>query len=626
MKLKGIPIWEQHIEKIVLGVVVLFAGFFAVTQFLGPGNSIELNNETVRPGSLDARLLDEAKRIDARLSSTNVAIDLPEPEDLSETVRQRARGSVSGTQELALLGYPSFLGALGADLLPKDKEFVVPEFGAPTDIMVASYSGAIEETVLEQYPELREKLESFHASGDIAFTSVLGMINAKDMRDQLRKQPEGDEKLPIPPLWFNDRLYVVDLVMEREELVNGQWQDRQVIAIPDGFLTFRRLLIADDPTSEERLEMLNELNNQAAQAEIIQPAFYPMKGAQWIRPEPRREGENLGEDMFQALEYRAQIRTLDLQIEQLSQRLDEIGGPLDPPDDEDRGNRPNRPTQPPGGGGGGGGMLGGGGGGGMDLGGGGSGDEGNAEDRRKEANDRNRIRMTARLRQFESTRDRIQQRLDDLVREKNLVLDAGQAAWELPDLQTDEFVPVWGHDIFVKPRSVYRYRMHVEVYNPFFGKNRQLMESQAQLAEKLSIASATSSWSPPVRIPDNTRYFVTSGAAANQASGAGNATVEVYRMKDGQWFVQSFNVSPGDPIGREIRRSDMSSIDFRTGAYMLDVVSPIGEGGSGMPGRSSKSDVYIVTEAGETVRRDPERDMLSLERLRLKAMASPSSP
>lgn len=275
-------------------------------------------------------------------------------------------------------------------------------------------------------------------------------------------------------------------------------------------------------------------------------------------------------------------------------------------------------------------LGGGGGGGGLDPGGGGSGggagggDTGNEEERRKAANDRNRIRLTRQLRQFEATRSRIQDRLDTLVREKNLVLNADQTEWSLPDLQTDDMVPVWGHDLFVTPRSVYRYRMRVEVYNPFFGKDRQLRDSQAHLAESLSIASATSSWSEPVRIPDDTRYFVTSGSSATQTSSTGNATVEVYRMVDGQWYMQAFNVAPGDPIGREVRRSDLSQVDFRTGAFVLDVVAPVGDGATG-PSRGSKSEIYIVTAEGETIRRDPERDTLSLDRLRLKALASNSS-
>lgn len=637
MKLKGIPIWEQHLEKFVLGAAVVAAGYFIVTQFLGSGNAVELAGTSVPPARVDDQLRSEAQRIDGRFNQGGSAVSLPEPPRMREEVL--ARISRDAAARLALAGYHSHLRIAGADFLPKDKDFVVPSFAAPATPYVVTWANAIADSELETYPEFRDKIIAHHGGPDFSMSTVAATFSAREYREALRLAPGSPNELPIPSYWYAGKLYVPDIILEREQLVAGRWTNLTIVETPPGMLSYRALVQADNVNPIERNQMWSELDSLAMQAEILQPGFYSVKGASWMRPERPRSTAGLGEDMLRALELRSQVRTLDSRINVVRTQLDELGGPLDPPD-SGRGNDGGRgPGLPPGGSGGGrggggpgipggggaggggsgGGSLGGGGGGGdIGGGGGGSGSGGGVGGvSQSDRNDQIRIRLTRTLRGLESQRDTQQQRLDRLVREKNLVLEPAQAEWRLPDLQNDDEVEIWGHDLFVTPGETYRYRIRIEVYNPFFDRERQVKDEQKPLTRKLTMASLISPWSEPATVPGHTRYFVTSSTAPGATSPFGAATVEVFRLQDGVWHYREFrNVQPGDPIGRSVTVGNQA-IDFRTGAFLLDIVTPVGEQTVGV--RSARSSVFLVDRSGQTVQRDPESEVVSYERLRLRA-------
>lgn len=142
-----------------------------------------------------------------------------------------------------------------------------------------------------------------------------------------------------------------------------------------------------------------------------------------------------------------------------------------------------------------------------------------------------------------------------------------QAAKQV-DLGKDTSVRVWTHDVKVKAGETYRYRCSVKLLNPFLGKESVLTAAQQPLAKPSSIASATSAWSDPYTIPSELAIFVTQASLR----GRGEATVEVYRLHDGQRQVESFNVSPGDRIGEAASsKSDSAGVDFTTDWFIVDI-------------------------------------------------------
>jgi hypothetical protein len=103
-----------------------------------------------------------------------------------------------------------------------------------------------------------------------------------------------------------------------------------------------------------------------------------------------------------------------------------------------------------------------------------------------------------------------------------------------------------------------------------------LTAAQQPLAKASSIASATSAWSAPYTVPSELALFVTQASLR----GRGEATVEVYRLHDGQRRVETFNVSPGDRIGAmSPAKSDTTGVDFTTGWFVVDLfVDPKSQG------------------------------------------------
>ena len=66
MTTKGITIWEQHAEKIVLGIAAVAAIGLAAKQFIGEPNAVSTPAGTISPAEIDGRLQSEAERYLAR--------------------------------------------------------------------------------------------------------------------------------------------------------------------------------------------------------------------------------------------------------------------------------------------------------------------------------------------------------------------------------------------------------------------------------------------------------------------------------------------------------------------------------------------------------------------------------
>jgi len=298
---------------------------------------------------------------------------------------------------------------------------------------------------------------------------------------------------------------------------------------------------------------------------VLRPEFYPTKRGLWLEPNDAASAAPVGlsdEELRKLREFNKvqdALKKLEAQRARLEAELKELGGRLDPPADDDKKKDKDDKSAGDGGGGGGGFGFGGGGagGGGMK----GRRDPNAGKDAEK---DKKRIQKTKLL-------DQVVKDID--AKKKQLVALGGtpaqveQAAKQV-DLAKDASVRVWTHDVDVKAGETYRYRCSIKLLNPFLGKESVLTAAQQPLAKASSIGSATSAWSNPYTIPSELAIFVTQASLR----GRGEATVEVYRLHDGQRQVESFNVSPGDRIGEAASsKSDSAGVDFTTDWFIVDI-------------------------------------------------------
>ena len=83
MRMKSTPLWEQHIEKAVFGVLLALLLAVLVMQFIGSPNSVDVRvsgaNKTLAPGELNEELITAAELIRTRQGENAPPMDEPQP-------------------------------------------------------------------------------------------------------------------------------------------------------------------------------------------------------------------------------------------------------------------------------------------------------------------------------------------------------------------------------------------------------------------------------------------------------------------------------------------------------------------------------------------------------------------
>lgn len=632
MKTKGITVWERHAEKFVLALAVVAAVCFTALQFIGEPNAVASSataSGEVAPHEIDDLLQDKAEQILASLSdSAPAGVELPDPVPAIDDLlaqRDRSLTPVPTLPQFDLALAPTVEGVIRSH----DTEYPVPSLAAPDMVVVAQYADALADGVVEEY-DLGDLFPDEDQPHDLIFATACARFDLADLRHQFR----GEGEVVIPSGWYNDHAEnIVDVVIEREELVDEQWTNSTKLAPIPAQYTFRTKL-AGAKDAALRDEVLGQLSDPVFQLGVIQPAFYPTKNGDWSIPQPTAADGAL--DVAQEIEQlreklRKDIESRDLLLEE----LDAIGGSMederrrrggrDPGDRRGTGGRgggDRRPPPggsdrrpPPGGGEGGGGF-------------GSSGGDDSDKGKRGGAEKSTKAEQNKIKRRIRRLNAQIFQTEGDL-RELGFDPDKQVEAVDQNAALESDTILVWGHDLYVEPGKTYRYQFTVRVYNPFFGKKRRLAEKQQELAEAFALDSATSEWSPPIRIHPPLRVFITDASpAASGPIGLGRAKAEVYRFYDGHHWMETFFVYPGDAIGnlKEIRLPDGGGtieIDFRTDYYVLDIVKDIESGRpNGGRLRDAGSGARVLLQdlrTGETAMRDPVAELVNPDRRRLKS-------
>lgn len=618
MKIKGIPLHEQHVEKFVVGAFAALLVGIVAWQFVGRPNRVTVDGQQIDPAEIEPRLKQKADAVRARLSESSTVAPLVEGE-LPLAAADFERSLTSGVSPRTTL--PTTQPALAGAILPSDvtaeaARFRVPSFAAPRMIGVRQESDTLADSVVQQHPELASRFPAAGEPYDITWAIPIAEIDVASMRSELRAADAAAKPplLAVPSLWHNDSLWIVDVVFERQQrLADGSWGAAEVVATLPGQFTFRpEIPRASAGTRDAMFAYLSEPDKVV---EILQPDFLPTKGN--VFSPSLILGQILGEAEAAASGEDPAVRRLrqtynrkKADRDRVAAQLAAAGGPLEaerPEDRRDRGR--DRESGGGGGGGGGGGAAPPGG----ALGGGGFGKRSTGADpAQDEAAKRKRVALTQKLGQLDAELAQLAEELQALA--PALELSQGTGAGLL-DLAKDERVLAWAHDIGVQPGQTYRYRATVESYNPFFTRKRQLVREQQELADPFTLRSRTSEWGPGVGIEPPVAFFVADAAAGEGRLGLGMAKIEVYRFFDGQRRLETFIVQPGDPIGgaAERPRGGGPAVDFSTDWYVVDVI----EDNSGERGDRRGAQVVLRRSGDPTLLiRSPRADLVDDTRLR----------
>jgi hypothetical protein len=125
-----------------------------------------------------------------------------------------------------------------------------------------------------------------------------------------------------------------------------------------------------------------------------------------------------------------------------------------------------------------------------------------------------------------------------------------------PALLENDAIRIWSHDVTVERGKTYRYRIHVFVNNPIYGHGTALLPDQADLAKPVALRSAESEWSEPVKVDDQSYFFITSAQEQDPVTKGPKAAAEVYVFSWGFWRKGSVNLEPGDSLTAEVKLPD----------------------------------------------------------------------
>lgn len=138
---------------------------------------------------------------------------------------------------------------------------------------------------------------------------------------------------------------------------------------------------------------------------------------------------------------------------------------------------------------------------------------------------------------------------------------------------------LWAIDDTVTPGQTYRYRIKYVMKNPVFDVKNMAPNN---LTVELSVVSAPSNWSEPVKAPPMTKFWV-AGAQRDRA------TLDVFQYVGGEWKpTKNLPAGPGD----EVPGTDLTLVDVRP----TD------------PNHSREKYVLLTSNTGDLLRRDVSAD------------------
>ena len=295
MKLKGINTFEQHLEKVVLGVAVLAVAGIAGWQYLS-APTVKVGSKSAYHGEIDGILEKKARELEGRLGDGAVSIEIP-----ADTVTLAAPGfseqlaaPISPVQSLAVTA-PNFNGQLvksGSSSV--DVWYYVPTVpvlsmkGVQETADALTADSAKEAAKASKVVAARPDFQTIDGPKDVVWTTPYARIDLKGLRAEFT----GSRKDATPPLnavpgvWYQDKPFVVDIVFERRERGSGDsWGAPVVVPVfaarPEE-LNFRARI--DGASAVLREDVFALLGSDDNQFEVLQPAFYDTVNQQFVSP------------------------------------------------------------------------------------------------------------------------------------------------------------------------------------------------------------------------------------------------------------------------------------------------------------------------------------------------------
>jgi hypothetical protein len=531
MKLKGVNPIEQHIEKIVLAVVLILLLAVLSMQFVLRPNDIEVSStRSVSPDQVYTVLESQANQLESQLSDQNPELPELQPVDLVVRYNEAFENSSGGSIQLssALGTGVDIADTTGASIdIPVATDgpvaaLMVPKTSTP---LAASLWSTLDPYAVEQVPEYGQFIPAAQPY-DFPSISIEANFSGKDLEASLLGKNGSNGAIPRR-FWSATGLAILGFEAERQQLMeDGTWGSSEPIVTPPHTPKPIGALGADAGLLE--LTALVTTANGVVD-EVARPMFPPtISGAEWIPPSERVATGNDSESD---------------QIKRIQRRLDRAKGELERLTNAPTGNRDPGP--------------------------GGGGKTSRTRDPQPSGPTSTNRSQQDRIKKLREDIKEYEKELEDLGVDLDDNRSSRQARTSKTDMGSileEESVELWAHDLGVEPGATYRYRTRVVVNNPLFRKGGELDPDDANqqaLTTNPFARGDWSSWSESV-VAGAEEYFFVTGAESQTgfATGGTKATIELYKMFYGHYRKSTLSVTPGDELATTVRMSgDLLNID-----------------------------------------------------------------
>ncbi len=532
MKTKGTSVWEQYIEYVVLAVAIAVMGWFAWGAF---GSKIEYKQGrlTLQAGTVNEELLDAAKSLEQKIKdNTPSPISIPVPDPIFDKFARQASQDVAPKYRVM---FPTIdmTAALDAnqDVQTELREYVSPRVPSPNDMKVQQWFGTIKKSVVDE----TEGLDAIVGPPfDTQWIQIAGAVHIDEI---IESYAATDGLAAIPNRWYDGAIDIFDVEIERQRKTETGWSDTEIISPLQGHLSYRLQLADQSIDAIERDEIVRALRT-GKQGEIVKPDFYPLKG--FTPPDldnPAAWGSEVETEKTPMQILKENLKEAEEDIENQLKAIEKINEDIR--DAESGGDS--------GGGGRGGGGRGGGG-----------------DNKKVERLRRKLVSAEETLGELVDAKEAIEAEIEELNTANSS--ESGESVME-------GSVWIWGHDTSVVPGETYRYRMLIQLANPFFGHKPSLYQRQHELAETVALSSERSEWTDPIEVQEMRQWVVTKAKTANSLSGDNlfehsYISIDVFEFTDGMWSSKSSDIHVGEPITVDDSGENL-------GWFVLDVVEDV---------------------------------------------------
>ncbi|HRQ73818.1 MAG TPA: hypothetical protein PLU35_12400 [Phycisphaerales bacterium] len=513
MRIKGVNFFEQHVEKLVLGVVSLVLLGVLTVQFVVEPNVVKIGSSEYPPHQRFLPAENEANALLARMGDPSPEVPDVREQSLRERFAARIEGSVAPRSRFSL----STPGAeiQGVEDVPGAETIMaMPAIPPVNGVVAAPYLATIDPFEWVGSPELRPFLPA-EQPFDKAAVSVEGVFSGRALREALLHDPDGPEgpQRPLPPGWWRDNFEVLGIELQREERTpTGEWSNVAEITSIPGRLDLVKEVRSERPNAAELRHIVEDA--RAAMREIVQPDYLrTIAGPAWVRPSEAAAALGMTEEAQEIARVKSQIAALDERIAGLDRAIEDQRGPGGR---EPRAPDPARRGEPQPG-------------------------------QRDATTDANVRRLQAQREGVVRQREIQVKRLQDLGGTPD---DPGRdqaARTSVARLLENAELRVWAHDVTARPGSVVRYRMRLVLNNPVYGKT-SLSEDQQSLAGDPLLAGPWSDWAAPVEVPAEQYFFITSAGEGDALGRGPRASADLFRFYYGYWRRARTTLEPGDSI------------------------------------------------------------------------------